>query len=325
MLNKLKILEEKYEALNLKLCDINAFNDPKEYAKIAKERASLEEIVLKTKKYRSILKEIEDAKNLVNDDLELKSYLEEELEKMFGEKKRLEEELTLLLIPEDPYLKKNIIMEIRAGTGGHEAALFAGELSRMYLRYAEKKNWKAEILNSNPTELGGYKEIILGIKGENVYSYLKFESGVHRVQRVPITESSGRVHTSTATVAVLPEAEEFEVEINPQDLRIDTYRASGAGGQHVNKTDSAVRITYLPTNLAVACQDERSQHQNKEKAMRILRAKLLEEKKIKQEKEIALSRRSQVGTGERSEKIRTYNFPQSRLTDHRIGVTLHNL
>jgi len=327
MLEKFQLIEDKYEALTHKLCDQEVLNNPNTYKEVAKERAGMEEVYNKIKEYRRFIKEREESENLLKTekDAEMLEYLKKEVGNLKSAEETLGKEITVLLTPKDPMEGKNTIMEIRSGAGGDEAALFAGELYRMYVKYAEGKGWKVETLSGNVTDLGGVKEIVFSVKGENVYSFLQFESGVHRVQRVPLTESGGRVHTSTITVAVLPEAEEFDVEIRPEDLKIDTYRASGAGGQHVNKTESAIRITHVPTGVIVACQEERSQHQNREKAMRILRSKILEEKIRTQEKEIAASRKTQVGTGDRSEKIRTYNFPQSRITDHRIGVSVHNV
>lgn len=327
MLEKFQLIEDKYDALTHKLCDQEVLNNPNTYKEVAKERAGMEEVYNKIKEYKRFLKEREESENLLKTekDQEMIEYLKIEVGNLKSSEETLEKKITMLLTPKDPMEGKNTIMEIRSGAGGDEAALFAGELYRMYVKYAEGKGWRTETLSGNVTDLGGVKEIVFSIKGENVYSFLQFESGVHRVQRVPLTESGGRVHTSTITVAVLPEAEEFDVEIRSEDLKVDTYRSSGAGGQHVNKTESAIRITHVPSGVIVACQEERSQHQNREKAMRILRSKLLEEKIRQQEKMIAASRKTQVGTGDRSEKIRTYNFPQSRITDHRIGLSVHNV
>lgn len=325
MWEKLKKFEEEYESLSRKLADPDVISDPKEFQRVAKAHAELEEIVSKYREYKKLLKELEETKLLVHEDEELRDLAKEEMKNIEDELTRLEEEIKMALLPKDPMDERSIIMEIRAGAGGEEAALFAADLFRMYARYAERKGWKVEVLDRNETGIGGYKEVVFRIEGFGAYSRLKFESGVHRVQRVPITESSGRIHTSTATVAVLPEVEDVEVEIREEDLKIETFRASGRGGQYVNKTDTAVRITHIPTGIVVSCQDERSQYKNKQRALSILRSKLYEMERVKKESEIASLRRSQVGMGERSEKIRTYNFPQNRVTDHRIGLTIHNL
>lgn len=327
MLNRLNEMKDKYQQISDLLCQPEIATNLEEFTKLAKARASLEDTVKLFKTYEETVKEEEDTEMLLKEETDesMADYLKQELEKLNLKKEKLFSELTLKLLPKDPRDSKNIIMEIRAGTGGEEAGLFVGDLYRMYMHFAENNRWKVEVLSINSTELGGFKEVIIGVTGKMVYSQLKFESGVHRVQRVPATEASGRIHTSAATVAVLPEADTVEISINPVDLRIDTYRSSGAGGQHVNKTDSAVRITHLPTGIVVAYQDERSQFQNKDKAMRLLRAHILQQKEEEQQKQISQDRRQQVGTGERSEKIRTYNFPQGRVTDHRIGMTLYKL
>ncbi len=327
VLSRLKAYEARYEDLTRALADPSIFADPSRYQKVAREHASLKQIVDAFHEYRQVAREEEEADVLARSeaDPELRALAGAERAALAERQAALAREIEALLLPKDPRDERNVLIEIRAGAGGDEAALFAGDLLRMYARYAERRRWKSEVLSSSPTGLGGFKEVIVGIQGHGAYSRLKYERGVHRVQRVPATEASGRIHTSTATVAVLPEAEEVEVVIRPDELKIDTYRAGSAGGQNVNKVETAVRITHLPTGIVIACQDERSQHQNREKAMRILRAHLLERAAEQQRAEIAETRRLQVGTGERSEKIRTYNFPQDRVTDHRIGKTLHDL
>lgn len=328
MFDKLQGIEDKLEKINSSLCDPEVVSNQEEYKKLMREAKTLTPIVEKFREYKKANSDLTEAKEMLADsslDKEFRDMASDEAAEAQKKTEELKEELKVLLLPKDPNDYKNVIVEIRGGAGGEEAALFAGSLFRMYSMYAERKGWKTEIMNENPTELGGYKEISFMIEGEGAYSRLKFESGVHRVQRVPETESQGRVHTSTVTVAVLPEAEEVEFTLDPADLQIDVFRSSGAGGQKVNKTSSAIRVTYLPTGMVVECQDERSQYKNKDKALKVLRSRLLGEKTAKQNAEIAGERRSQVGTGDRSERIRTYNFPQGRVSDHRIGLTLYKI
>ena len=326
MFEKIEIFDKRYAELNRRLYEPSVAADPVEYQKVMKEVKSIEEIVLTYRDYKAALQtEQESLEILESGDAELRELAQLELDEAKEKIEELSEQLKILLLPKDPNDDRNVIVEIRGGAGGEESALFSAVLFRMYTMYAERRGYRVEVVNANETELGGYKEISFMIEGDGAYSRFKFESGVHRVQRVPETESQGRVHTSTTTVAVLPEAEDVELEIDPKDLKIDTFRSSGAGGQHINKTSSAIRVTHIPTGTVVECQDERSQYKNKDKALKVLKSRLLKEKQDKQASEIAADRKSQVGTGDRSERIRTYNYPQGRLTDHRIGLTLYKL
>lgn len=328
MFEKLAVMEEKYEEISSKLMNPDIISDNKLYSQLMKEYKNMTPVIEKYREYNKAHEAFEEAKELLEGgglEKDFREMVQSEFEEAKEDIERTTQELKVLLLPKDPNDEKNVIIEIRGGAGGEEASLFANSLYRMYSMYAEARGWKQEILNANPTELGGFKEISFSIEGSGAYSRLKYESGVHRVQRVPETESQGRIHTSTVTVAVLVEADEVELEINPTDLKIDYFRASGAGGQHINKTESAVRITYLPTNVVVECQDERSQHKNKDKAMKILRSRIYEAMQEEHDAKIASERKMQVGTGDRSERIRTYNYPQGRITDHRIGLTLYRL
>ena len=326
MFEKIEIFDKRYTELNRRLYEPSVAANPEEYQKVMKEVKSIEEIVLTYRDYKAAVQtEQESLEILESGDAELRELAQMELDEAKEKIEELSEQLKILLLPKDPNDDRNVIVEIRGGAGGEESALFSAVLFRMYTMYAERRGYRVEVVNANETELGGYKEISFMIEGDGAYSRFKFESGVHRVQRVPETKSQGRVHTSTTTVAVLPEAEDVELEIDPKDLKIDTFRSSGAGGQHINKTSSAIRVTHIPTGTVVECQDERSQYKNKDKALKVLKSRLLKEKQDKQASEIAADRKSQVGTGDRSERIRTYNYPQGRLTDHRIGLTLYKL
>jgi len=326
MFQKLEAIEEKLETIERQLADPSVIADQEKYLRYVRERAEISDLVEIYRRYKKVRKQIEDNKELLNgSDEDIKELAKGEMPILKEELESLEKKLKLLLLPRDPRDEKNVLLEIRAGTGGEEAALFAADLFRMYARYAENNRWKVEMMSQSPTGLGGFKEVIALIEGKGVYSRLKYEGGVHRVQRIPATESQGRIHTSAVTVAILPEAEDVEVEIKPDELRIDVYRSSGPGGQSVNTTDSAVRVTHIPSGLVVTCQDEKSQHKNKAKALKILRSRLLDQAIQEQQEEIAKTRKNMVGSGDRSERIRTYNYPQNRVSDHRIGLTLHRL
>ncbi|MBI4299943.1 MAG: peptide chain release factor 1 [Chloroflexi bacterium] len=326
MLERLESIEKRYEELTHLMADPEVVSDLERLQSLAKEEAGLRDLVAKYRQYKATSRDLDETgAMLIGADEEMAALIKDEIERLRAQKERLEQEIKVALLPKDPHDEKDVIVEVRAGTGGEEAALFAADLFRMYTRYAENKSWDVDVLSRSESSAGGFKEVIFEIKGRGAYSRLKYESGVHRVQRVPVTEASGRLHTSTATVAVLPEAEDVEVDISPEELRIDIFHSGGAGGQNVNKVATAVRLTHIPTGLVVVCQDERSQLKNRMKAMTVLRARLLEREMAKQQQEVSEARRSQVGTGERSEKIRTYNFPQDRLSDHRIGANFHNL